>query len=48
MHLGTWLIEASDAMMVTPQSPDRASVFSMCFPEEFTDYDLLMDPGEGY
>ena len=34
-------------MMVTPQSPDRASVFSMCFLEEFTDYDLLMDPREG-
>ena len=22
-------------------------MFSMCFPKEFTDYDLLMDPGEG-
>ena len=47
MHLGTGLIEASDAMMVEPQSPDRTSVFSMCFPMEFIDYDLLMDPREG-
>ena len=46
MHLGTGLIEASNAMMVAPQSPDRASMFSMCFPEEFTDYDLLMDLGD--
>ena len=34
-------------MMVAPQSPDRANVFSMCFPKEFTDYDLLMDLVEG-
>ena len=30
-----------------PQSLDRASLFSMCFLEEFTYYDLLMDPEEG-
>ena len=47
MHLGIGLTKASDAMMVAPQSLDRASVFYMCFLEEFTDYDLLMDPGEG-
>ena len=47
MHLGTRLIEASDAMMVAPQSSDRARVFLMCFLVEFTDYDLLMDLGEG-
>ena len=34
-------------MMVVPQSPDQDNVFSMCFPEEFTDYDMLMDLGEG-
>ena len=33
--------------MVAPQSPNRANVFSMCFLEEFTDYDMLMDPGDG-
>ena len=47
MHLGTGLTKASDAMMVVPQSLDGASVFSMCFLEEFTDYDMLMDLGEG-
>ena len=47
MHLVTGLTEASDAMMVTPPSPDQASVFSMCFLGEFTNYDLLMDPRYG-
>ena len=32
-----------EAVTVAPPSPDRASVFSMCFPEEITDYDLPMD-----
>ena len=44
MHLGIELTKASNAMMVVPPSPDRASVFSMCFPGEFTNNDLLMDP----
>ena len=33
--------------MVAPQSLDQASVLSVCFLEEFTDYDMLMDPREG-
>ena len=33
--------------IVTPPSPDRASMFSMCFPEEVPDYDLPMDLGYG-
>ena len=44
MHLGTKLTKASVAMMVAPPLSDRASMFSMCFPREFTDYDLIMDP----
>ncbi|RVW91379.1 Retrovirus-related Pol polyprotein from transposon 17.6 [Vitis vinifera] len=39
--------EAPGAMIVTPPSPDRASMFSMCFPEEVPDYDLPMDLGYG-
>ena len=35
-----------EAMTVAPPSPDRASVFSMCFPEEIPDYDLPMDLGD--
>ena len=35
--------EAHVAMIVTPPSSSRASVFSMCFPEEVLDYDLSMD-----
>ena len=30
-----------------PPSPDQASVFSMCFPEEIPYYDLPMDFGDG-
>ena len=35
-----------EAVTVAPPSPDRASVFSMCFPEEITNYDLPMDLGD--
>ena len=38
--------EAPGAMIVAPPSPGRASVFSMCFPEEVLDYDLPMDMGD--
>ena len=41
------LTEAFDAIMVAPQSPDRVDLFSMCFPKEFIDYDMLMDPRKG-
>ena len=33
-------------MIVAPPSLGRASVFSMCFPKEVPDYDLLMDLGD--
>ena len=35
-----------EAVTVAPPSPDRASVFYMCFPEEILDYDLPMDLGD--
>ena len=38
--------EAPGAMIVTPPSPGRDSVFSMCFLEEAPDYDLPMDLGD--
>ncbi|RVW21452.1 hypothetical protein CK203_110476 [Vitis vinifera] len=47
MHLDTETTETPGAMIVAPPSPDRASVFSMCFPEEVPDYDLPMDLGDG-
>ncbi|RVW62997.1 Transposon Ty3-I Gag-Pol polyprotein [Vitis vinifera] len=47
IHLDTGTTEAPGAMIVTPPSPDRASMFSMCFPEEVPDYDLPMDLGYG-
>ena len=39
-------IEAPSALIVEPPSPGRASVFSMCLPEEVLDYDLSMDLGD--
>ena len=47
MCLSSKTIEPPEAMIVSPPSPDRASVFSMCFPEEVPDYDLPMDLGDG-
>ena len=47
MCLSSETIEPPEAMIVTPPSSDRASVFSMCFPEEIHDYDLPMDLGDG-
>ena len=47
MCLSSDITEASDAMIVAPPSSGRASMFSMCFPEEASDYDLLMDLGDG-
>ena len=38
--------KAPGAMIVAPPSPRRASVFSMCFPEEVLDYDLPTDLGD--
>ena len=38
--------EPPEAMIVASPSPDRASVFSVCFPEEVPDYDLPMDLGD--
>ena len=47
MCLSSETTEPPEAMIVAPPSPDQASVFSMCFPEEVPDYDLSMDLGDG-
>ena len=47
MCLSSETIDPPEAKIVAPPSPDRASVFSMCFPEEIPDYDLPMDLGDG-
>ena len=47
MCLSSKTIEPPEAMIVAPPSLNRASVFSMCFPEEVPDYDLPMDLGDG-
>ena len=46
MCLSSKTTKPPEAMIVAPPSPDRASVFSMCFPEEVLDYDLPMDLGD--
>ncbi|KAL6319905.1 hypothetical protein AAG906_036978 [Vitis piasezkii] len=43
MHLGTGIPETPDVMIVPPPSPNRASMFSVCFLEAIFDYDILMD-----
>ena len=43
MHLGIGIPETPDVMIVTPLSPDRARMFSVCFLEAVSDYDILMD-----
>ena len=45
MCLSSKTTEAPEAMIVAPPSPDRASVFSVCFPKKVLDYDLPMDLG---
>ena len=47
MCLSSETTEPPEAMIVASPSLDRASVFSMCFPEEIPDYDLPMDLGDG-
>ena len=47
MCLSSKTTEPPEAVIVAPPSPDRASVFSMCFPEEVPDYDLPMDLRDG-
>ena len=46
MCLSYKTIEPPEAVIVAPPSPDRASVFSVCFPEEVPNYDLPMDLGD--
>ena len=36
----------SVSMAITPTSPDRASMLSLCFPEEITDDGVIVDPTE--
>ena len=48
MCLSSETIKPPEAMIVAPPSPDRASVFSICFLEEIHDYDLPMDLGDGH
>ena len=46
MCLSSKTTEPPEVVIVAPLSPDRASVFSMCFPEVVPDYDLPMDLGD--
>ena len=46
MCLSSKTTEPPEAVIVAPPSPDRASVFSVCFLEEVPDYDLPMDLGD--
>ena len=43
IYLGTGIPKTLDVMIVAPSSPDRASMLSICFLEDVSDYDILMD-----
>ena len=47
MHLSYGITEGFDAVIVAPSSPNRANMFSICFPDEVFDYRLLVDFGGG-
>ncbi|RVW40338.1 Retrovirus-related Pol polyprotein from transposon 17.6 [Vitis vinifera] len=44
MQLGDETPDMSASAMILPPSPDRASLFSLCFPDEITDYGVIIEP----
>ncbi|KAL6310559.1 hypothetical protein AAG906_015297 [Vitis piasezkii] len=44
MQLGDETPDMSASAMILPSSPDRASLFSLCFPDETTDYGVIIEP----
>ena len=44
MQLDDETPDMSASAMILPPSPDRASLFSLCFPDETTDYGVIIDP----
>ena len=44
MQLGDETPDMSASVMILPPSPDRASLFSLCFPDETTDYGVIIEP----
>ena len=44
MQLGDETPDMSASVMILPPSPDRAILFSLCFPDETTDYRVIIEP----
>ncbi|RVW12753.1 hypothetical protein CK203_108642 [Vitis vinifera] len=44
MQLGDETPDMSASAMIFPLSPDRANLFSLCFPDETTDYGVIIEP----
>ncbi|RVW25048.1 Transposon Tf2-2 polyprotein [Vitis vinifera] len=44
MQLDDETPDMSASAMILPPSPDRASLFSLCFPDETTDYGVIIEP----
>ena len=43
MQMGDETLGVSAFMTIAPPSPDRASLFSLCFPDETTDYGVVIE-----
>ena len=46
LQLSDRVPDTSVSMVITPPSPDRAILLSLCFPEEVTDDGVVIDPIE--
>ncbi|RVW26121.1 hypothetical protein CK203_059263 [Vitis vinifera] len=46
MQMGVETPDMSAPMMIAPPSLDRANLFSLCFPDETTDYGVVIEPAD--
>ena len=46
MQMGDETPDMSTSMMIAPPSLDRANLFSLCFPDETTDYGVVIGPAD--
>ena len=44
--MGDETLDVSASMIITPPFPDRASLFSLCFPYKTIDYGVVIEPAD--